>query len=305
MPEPASPAATPAAPIAPATPSTPTSGAPAEPSAKTYSESEFRALESKFTEADRLNKNAELFFNSDKEVKDRLGLYIKSYQESTPYEKLIADYVAGKTTPAATATPAPAASPALPGMTPDQIRQMVADQTRAGFEGLTGELSNIQAEASMNRLLEANEWASPETMTEFDKRLNTKVTERAKQIYQASYPRLDQRGAEQMAWNELAKAFPQPDGDNTLFQILMQDKRDEWIASGRRSAPTLPAGMGDALPTGKDPELLTKARKALAAVEGNGEKVAEVIKEYAPQFGVDPQDGSAVMGLYKQLNKVR
>jgi hypothetical protein len=108
-----------------------------------------------------------------------------------------------------------------------------------------------------------------------------------------------------MAWNELAKAFPQPDGDNTLFQILMQDKRDEWIASGRRSAPTLPAGMGDALPTGKDPELLTKARKALAAVEGNGEKVAEVIKEYAPQFGVDPQDGSAVMGLYKQLNKVR
>ena len=289
MPEPTAPV-TPA----PSAPASPSPAAPAEPTSRTYTESEFNALKSERDEYERISRNAAGFIETDPEVRERLGLYNKSFTEKKPYLDLVREWENGKKKPADPAKPEPTA----PAFNDQQLREII----RREMEGATRPFVDAQSKAMMKeseeQIRKDNPWVTDKDMENYGQRFNELCSKKAQQIYQANYPRLNQ----QQAWDQAVGSFVDVD-DQILFDSLMKTEREEAILGKRRSAPRLPEGMVENISTGKDPDLLEKVRKAYASMEGDGDKVANLLKEYAPQFGIALDDRAGVAKLHSLISK--
>jgi len=244
---------------------------------RSYTEAEFNELKSKYEEADRIVKNANQFIETDPEIKERLGIYAESATKGVPYAELIKQREEAKNK---TSTPK---EPKQEALTAEQIEKLVESRLQNRLEPFTAGQAELAQEKSKQAIMKENEWATEETWKEFEIRFEKQIRSEAEEVYRANYPKLSQQQAYDQA---ISRAANIP--DKVLFTNLMLDKRDEWIIGGKRKAPQLPDGMRTALPTGKDADVLAKARKAYASIEGDGDKVAQLVAEYAPQLGLDP-----------------
>jgi hypothetical protein len=277
------PAVTPAEPTAPATPSAPSS-APAPPPDL---QAKLTELENRYSESQRIIANAEQFFQADQDSRERLSMWRDSVEKGRPYSEILAERSGAKT---------PRASKDDGALTQAQIDSIVQQRLESSFSPISDQLAQINAERDAQAILKANPWATEQHLDQFQTKLTEMVMDRAQQELKANWPRMTPAQAEKRAWG----AYADMDA-NLLFNAVMREARDEAILSGRRQAPKLPEGMTDTVSTGKDPALLDKVQKALKASEGNGDQVSAIIKEYAPQFGVNPDDPKNVLELYKKL----
>jgi len=286
--------------IPPVTPPAVSTETPAAPPSQETPQSEnwenkYKELDNQFRENQRLIENANAFLRDDSEARERLQLWTKSYSENKPYTELLNEWQS-KRTPTTTKREDSA------GLTEKKIQEILESRLRSELDSRLGpvnqQLSRMDAERDAQAILKANSWAKQEHLVEFDSRLNKMVQERAMQELNNNWPRMSREQAEKKAWAAYADL-----DTNLLFQTVMQDKRDEYIVSGKRPAPSLPQGMGENISSGVEPALLDKVKSALGAAEGDGKKVAEIIKEYAPQFGVNPDDKEAVVSLWAKLSK--
>ena len=260
-----------------------------------FTPEQYRELQTKYSEAQRTLENANVFFNQDQEVRERLQLFTDAYKQGKPYQELLA----GRASKSATAEPPKKSDgPAVPSE--EQIRQMVqAELTRnlsSTLSPVNDQLAMIQGERDAQNILKENTWATQKDVAEFENRLTKAVQERAQKDVQANWPRLSNEDGLKRAWDYYSRFET-----NDLFTKMMQDKRDAWVMSGRRPAPTLAPGMKDDIQDGVDPGLDAKFKAAVAGAEGDSGKIAQLVREYAPQYGVDPDDGKAVMAFYKKM----
>src|ERR1700681_1210494 len=119
--------------------STTTTPEPAS-SPKTYSSEEYSKVETTLKEYERMVANANQFFSTDKDSKERLDAWIKSQNEGVPYEKLVADLVASKSAPTKGSKTEPE------NLTMAQVEQLVQQRLEGGMGNVRQELSTIQAE---------------------------------------------------------------------------------------------------------------------------------------------------------------
>jgi len=290
-------------PDASAVPTAPPEGAPAstETVATTttqtpeFTPEQYRELESKYAEATRTLENANVFFNQDQEVRERLQLFTDAYKQGKPYSELLAGRASKSTTQE---PPKKSEGPVAPSE--DQIRQIIQAEINKNLGStlspVNDQLAMIQGERDAQNILKENTWATQKDVTEFENRLTKAVQERAQKDVQANWPRLSNEDGMKRAWDYFSRFET-----NDLFVKMMQDKRDAWVMSGRRPAPTLAPGMKDEITEGIDPGLDAKFKAAIKGAEGDSGKIAELVREYAPQFGVDPDNGKDVMAFYKKL----
>lgn len=282
------------APVAPITPSAPAAtSAPAEPTPRTYTEAEFNEVKSRADEYERISRNAAGFIEADPDVRERLGLYNKSFTEKKPYLDLVKEWENGKRKPESAKPDAPP-----PGLTEQQVRDMIRRETEGATRPFVDAQSRAMLKETQEQIRKDNPWVTDKDMETFDQRFNELCTKKAQQIYQSNYPRMNQ----QQAWDQAVGSFVDVD-DQILFDSLMKAEREESILGKRRTSPKLPDGMVETISTGKDPDLLEKARKAYSALEGDGDKVAALLKEYAPQFGIAADDRAGVSKLYSLISK--
>jgi len=277
---------------APASTTAPNQEAPSQE----FTADQYRALQTELSETKRTLQNTEVFFNSDPDVRERVQWFTDSYKNGKRYEDVLRENLSKKTT--TETTPKKTDSPA--GPSEDQIRQIVErqiqDRLGSTLAPVNDQLAAIQGEREANNILKANTWATQKDVSEFEERLMKAATERAQQDVQANYPRLSQKDAMARSWDYYGRFET-----NDLFNKFMQDKRDAWVVSGRRPTPTLPTGAKDDITEGVDPGLDTKFQAALKGAEGDGNKIAELVREYAPQYGIDSEDPKAVMSFYKKM----
>ncbi len=275
----------------PASPSAPSSGAPATP--KSYSEEEYNKLVSERDEAVRTVRNAEMFIETDPDVRERLGLYQKSFTEKKPYQDLVKEW---ETARQAKKTPEVPAKTPETGLTQEQIRA----QIRQEIESSTKPLLELQARQSVketrDNLLKEYPWATDKDLDTYDQRFTEHCMQKAQEIMKANYPRMNM----DQAFQEAVNAY-RDTPDEMLFNHFMKPEISESILGKRRLAPKLPEGMVDGISTGKDQDVLVKAKNAYKAIEGNAEAVAKLVSEYAPQMGVDPNDRVGMRKLYSLI----
>ena len=296
MPESQAPVAPISAPSAPAAPSTPSSEGAGTSSGRSYTEAEYNAVQSELSEHKRQLQNAATWIDSDPEVKGRLDIYGRAIKENKPYTDLVKEWEATKTSKSAPKDIEKA------GFTAEQAAEIARKIAREEFSTaskpfLEGQAKQILNESREN-ILKENTWATEKDWETFNERFNEKCQGKAEQIYKSQNPRLNQ----QQAWEMAVGSFTEVD-DSILWDSLMKPEREQSILGQRRVAPRLPDGMVDRISTGKDADVLDKARKAYKSVEGDGDKVAKIVAEYAPQLGVDPQDRAGIQKIWSLISK--
>lgn len=295
MPEnaPASPAPpTTTAPASTTTTTAPSTGSESASAPKTYTEAEYTSTMSELNEMKRQLNNASQFIETDPDVKQRLELYAKSFKENKPYQDLVKEWEATKNGKNTQKEPTPQ------GMTPEQIEQIINRRLEASTKPfIETQAKQIQKE-SQETILKANPWATEKDWEVFNQRFDELVNGKAQRIAQENYPRMSQKEA----FDKAVSSFVDVD-DNILWDSLMKSEREEAILGKRRMAPKLPDGMVDKIPTGKDPDLMDKMKRAYQAIEGDGEKVAQLLKDFAPQFGIDTNDYAQIKKLHAMVSK--
>jgi hypothetical protein len=285
--------ATTTAPVTTAEPATTTS-APAT-TERTYTESEFKSLQSQYDEAARTVRNAEMFIELDPDVKERLGLFGRSFTEKKPYQDLVKEWEASK---ASKNKPVETVKPAEPAFNPDLVRELVRNETKTLTQPFIEAQARQSTKETQEAIMKANPWVTEKDWQTYDQRFTDHCQKKAQEIMKANYPRVSEKQAFDMAVNDFVNV-----PDQMLFDHFMKDAITESVLGKRRVAPKLPEGMVDGITTGKDGDVLEKARRAYKAIEGNAEGVAKLISEYAPQLGVDPNDRAGITKLYSLISK--
>ena len=190
-----------------------------------FTAEQYQELQTKYSEAQRTLENANVFFNQDQEVRERLQLFTDAYKQGKPYQELLA----GRASKSATAEPPKKSDgPAVPSE--EQIRQMVqAELTRnlsSTLSPVNDQLAMIQGERDAQNILKENTWATQKDVAEFENRLTKAVQERAQKDVQANWPRLSNEDGLKRAWDYYSRFET-----NDLFTKMMQDKRDAWVMS--------------------------------------------------------------------------
>jgi hypothetical protein len=285
--------ATTTAPVTTAEPATTTS-APAT-TERTYTETEFKALQSQLDETTRTVRNAEMFIESDPDVKARLELYGKSFSEKKPYQDLVKEWETAKASKNKPAEPVKSAEPAF---NPDLVRELVQKETRALTQPFVEAQAKQATKETQEAIMKANPWVTEKDWQTYDQRFTEHCQQKAREIMRANYPRVSEKQAFDMAVNDFVNV-----PDEMLFNHFMKDVIAESVLGKRRVAPRLPDGMVDGITTGKDGDVLEKARRAYKAIEGNADAVSKLVAEYAPQMGVDTSDRGAISKLYSLISK--
>jgi hypothetical protein len=276
--------------------SAPLSSAPAS-SSRSYSEDEYKAVLAERDEFQRTVRNAEMFIESDPDVKERLGLYGKSFSEKKPYQDLVKEWEASKQAKNAPVAPA---KPQDAGMTQAQIQEMVRRELQTSTQPFIEAQAKQATKEAKENIQKANPWVTDKDWETYDKKFTDYCQQKSQEIKQQDkrYPPISDKDAFNMAVNAFVDT-----PDEMLFNYFMKEEIGESILGKRRSAPRLPEGMVDGISTGKDPDVLDKARRAYKAIEGNPEAVAKLVGEYAPQLGVDNSDRQGIAKLYSLISK--
>jgi hypothetical protein len=273
-------------------PSTPSVSSESASTPRTYSEAEYNSKVSELNEYQRQIQNATQFIETDPEVKQRLDLYARSFKDNKPYQDLVKEWESSRN-----AKNAPKETPTQ-GMTPEQIQQIIDKRLEASTRPFVETQAKQIQKESQEAILKSNPWATEKDWDVFSQRFDNMVNQKAAKIAQDNYPRMSQKEA----FDRAVSSFVDVD-DNILWDSLMKSEREEAILGKRRATPKLPDGMVDNVRTGKDPDLMDKLKRAYQSIEGDGEKVASLLKEYAPQFGIDANNYSEIKKLHSAISK--
>jgi hypothetical protein len=269
-----------------------------ETKAEVNYQEKFNELQTQMLEKDRLLANVEQFVNTDPDVKNRLGIYKRSFEENKPYQDLLKQALEQGENESKEKPESKASQEQLNKLIESRLNQAIGPISQQVKEFGTKQM----LEDMRKEIQEVHPWADPKDWPEYDKRLNAYIGDRAKELMAQNYPNM----TAQQAWDAAIQKSLSFDNKG-LYSLLMQDKRDAWLLSGKRQPPKLPNGVMQHAQTGAEEDILDKARKIYKGIENKPQEITKLLKEMAPQFGIDDKGEPEVVEkqLKELLKKIR
>lgn len=250
---------------------------------------QYEELQAKHSESEEAIKNFEQYFNTDTVAAQRAKAYLQAVRDGKDPQD------------AWKALETPQDKPKknqAPEFDKDALINEALSKLRPEIESVkmsqkvqTEQAASLALERDKAKLFKDEPWLTDELYTEFDEKFGKKISELTSQILSNKGPFLtssEKQAAIESAENQALGMFSHL-SDKQLLHLFMGEHRDKYIANGRPSAQKLPEGMATDLPTGKAPQLLEQLKKAYKAAEGNGSKVADLVKEFSPKLGMSEE----------------
>ncbi len=268
---------------------TETQVAPTQDWQKSYTELEakYKALEPKVSEYESTVNNIEEYLREDEVAAKRAQAWADARRQGKSFKDVVAA-LEKQSTEKTTVQPAQTVQPTFDE---GKLLQSLMSKIEPILTPIQEKNADMEVERDKMEAQRANPWLTEEKWTEFEKRYEAKVTEKAKAYFSQKGPFLRNSDSEQAAKESMMKAHGEFSGFSTqeLLRVFMAEDMEKFIADGKRADVTLPPGMVSKLKTGTNPALLTQLKQKYQSIRGNHKAVAELCEEYAPQLGMDEE----------------